>query len=64
LGELPKSGNPNGAGLPSWPEFTSMDNRVLTLDDSIYTEGVPNLTTLKVFDAAYAQVRGAAFGSR
>jgi para-nitrobenzyl esterase len=59
-----KSGNPNGAGLPVWPEFTSTDNRVLYLNDPIYTGGVPNIETLKVFDTVYAQIRGAPFGSR
>jgi para-nitrobenzyl esterase len=59
-----KSGNPNGAGLPVWPEFTSADNRVLYLNDPIYTGGVPNIETLKVFDTVYAQIRGAPFGSR
>jgi para-nitrobenzyl esterase len=59
-----KSGNPNGAGLPPWAEFTPADNRVLCLNDPIYTDGVPNLKTLTVFDTVYAQVRGAPFGSR
>jgi para-nitrobenzyl esterase len=59
-----KSGNPNAAGLPVWPEFTSTDNRVLYLSDPIYTGGVPNIETLKVFDTVYAQIRGAPFGSR
>jgi para-nitrobenzyl esterase len=59
-----KSGNPNGARLPVWPEFTSADNRVLYLKDPISTGGVPNIETLKVFDTVYAQIRGAPFGSR
>jgi para-nitrobenzyl esterase len=59
-----KSGNPNGAGLPRWPEFTSPDNSVLYLNDPTYTDGVPNLKTLDVFDKVYAQIRGTPFGSR
>jgi para-nitrobenzyl esterase len=59
-----KSGNPNGAELPRWSEFTSMDNRVLYLNDPTYADGVPNLKTLEVFDTVYTQVRGAPFGSR
>ena len=62
--DFAKSGNPNGAGLPPWAEFTPADNRVLCLNDPIYTDGVPNLKTLTVFDTVYAQVRGAPFGSR
>jgi para-nitrobenzyl esterase len=57
------SGNPNGAGLPAWPEFTTAQNRSLTFDDAIVAGEVPNLDTLRVFDAVYAQVRGAPFGS-
>ncbi len=59
-----KSGNPNGAGLPRWPEFTSTHNSVLYLNDPTYTDGVPNLKTLEVFDAVYAQIRGSSFDSR
>ena len=59
-----KSGNPNGAGLPSWPEFKSRDNSVLYFNDPTYTDGVPNLKTLEVFDTVYAQIRGTPFGSR
>jgi para-nitrobenzyl esterase len=51
-----KSGNPNAAGLPVWPEFTSMDNRVLYLDDPIYKGGVPNIET-KAFGVHFSQAR-------
>jgi para-nitrobenzyl esterase len=57
-----KSGNPNGQELPEWPAFTTSDARVLTLDDPIRASGVADLNTLQVFDATYAQVRGAPFG--
>ncbi|MGD0192121.1 MAG: carboxylesterase family protein [Rhizomicrobium sp.] len=56
------TGNPNGAGLPDWPQFTSADPRVLNLDDTITTSGVANLPSLQVFDTVYDQVRGAKFG--
>jgi para-nitrobenzyl esterase len=59
-----RSGNPDGAGLPRWPEFRSPNNDVLYLDDPTFTDGVPNLKTLEVFDTVYAQVRGSPFGSR
>ncbi|MGH6877298.1 MAG: carboxylesterase/lipase family protein [Rhizomicrobium sp.] len=58
-----KSGNPNGAGLPDWPAFTTSKPRVLYLDEPMHTGGVADLSTLKVFDATYAQVRGAPFGA-
>ena len=54
-----KSGDPNGASVPQWPRFAGADGRVLYLGSPITTGGVADLTTLKVFDAVYAQVRGA-----
>lgn len=57
------TGNPNGSGLPSWPAFTTKDDRVLYLDDNNTTGEVANLKSLQVFDAVYSQVRGAPFGN-
>jgi para-nitrobenzyl esterase len=54
-----KTGDPNGATVPQWPRFTGADGRVLYLGSPITTGGVADLSTLKVFDAVYAQVRGA-----
>jgi para-nitrobenzyl esterase len=57
-----RTGNPNGPGLPHWPEFRSTDSRVLILDEPVRVSGVANLGSLQVFDGVYSQVRGAAFG--
>jgi len=54
-----KTGDPNGAPLPRWPRFTSADGRVLYLGSPIAVNGVADLGTLSVFDAVYAQLRGA-----
>jgi para-nitrobenzyl esterase len=54
-----RSGDPNDAGLPRWPVFTLAGAQVLQLGDPIAVGGVPELPTLQVFDAVYAQVRGA-----
>ncbi len=57
-----KSGDPNGGNLPSWPRFSETAETVQHLNDPIATGKVPNLATLKVFDAAYSDVRGKKFG--
>ena len=59
-----KSGNPNGAQLPHWPEFKADEGLVLYLNDPTHTGPVPNLKPLEVFDEVYAKVRKAPFGSR
>ncbi|MGN6514430.1 MAG: carboxylesterase/lipase family protein [Rhizomicrobium sp.] len=54
-----KSGNPNAEGDPPWPRF-DRSGKVLYLDEPITVGGVADLKTLSVFDAVYANVRGAA----
>jgi para-nitrobenzyl esterase len=54
-----RAGDPNDAGLPRWPVFTAAGAQVLQLGDPIAVGGVPELPTLQVFDAVYAQLRGA-----
>jgi para-nitrobenzyl esterase len=58
-----RTGNPNGAGFPQWPEFRATD-KVLYLDAPISDGPVADLKSLAGFDAVYDQVRGAAFGAR
>jgi para-nitrobenzyl esterase len=58
-----KTGDPNGVCLPQWPRFTMRDSRVLYLDSPVAVHGVADLKPLSVFDAVYAQARGAPFGS-
>jgi para-nitrobenzyl esterase len=57
-----KTGNPNGRGLPGWPAFKLMGQKVQYLGEEISTDGVPNLRPLQVFDQVYDGLRGAAFG--
>ncbi len=59
-----RSGNPNGRRLSSWPAFTSADGEVLYLGNPIVIGGVANISSLKVFDAVYATIRGKAFAAR
>ncbi len=53
-----KRGDPNGPGLTAWPPFSG-SGQVLYLGDRVSLGGVADLKTLTVFDAVYAQVRGA-----
>jgi para-nitrobenzyl esterase len=59
-----KTGDPNGEGLPNWPRYTTANESVLYLNDPTSVDHVPNLQTLKVFDAVYDQVRGSGFDVR
>jgi para-nitrobenzyl esterase len=58
-----KSGDPNGDSVPLWPPFDGNDT-VLHLGDSVVTGGLPNLESLKVFDAVYDSLRGKPFGAQ
>ncbi len=58
-----RSGDPNGPGLPRWPQFTTQENRVLYLDDPMRVDGVADVKSLQVFDRVYDQARGAPFGT-
>jgi para-nitrobenzyl esterase len=52
-----RTGDPNAAGLPVWPAFTSTENRVLNLRDPVDVSEVPNVGALKAMDAAYESLR-------
>jgi para-nitrobenzyl esterase len=49
-----RSGNPNGSGLPAWPEFTTADPLVMELDATPGARLVPNLEQLRALDAYFA----------
>ena len=52
-----KSGNPNGADLPTWLPFDSQHQRALELGDDIKMIPYPNLAPLGVLDAIYQHYR-------
>jgi para-nitrobenzyl esterase len=45
-----KSGDPNGAGLPSWPVYQGSSDQVLHIADEVTTGLVPHLDRLELFD--------------
>jgi len=55
-----KNGDPNGAGLPQWPAFTSDDQQVMNLDDPSKAIPVPNMDKLQVLDGYYTWRRSQA----
>jgi para-nitrobenzyl esterase len=54
-----RSGDPNGSGLPLWPNFTSASERVLHLDGTVTAGGVPNLAALRLLDRQFSALRSA-----
>lgn len=58
-----RTGNPNGAGLPTWPAFTIARPATQYLGGTVRTGTPANLATMSVFDTTYAAVRGQGFGS-
>ena len=54
-----KSGDPNGDGVPVWPNFTNGSERVLHFEDSTTVGGVPDLDELRRLDLRYKSLRNA-----
>jgi para-nitrobenzyl esterase len=54
-----KSGDPNGDGVPIWPNFTNGSERVLHFEDSTTVGGVPDLDELRRLDLRYKSLRNA-----
>jgi para-nitrobenzyl esterase len=52
-----KTGDPNGEGLPRWPEYTRSDGMTLLIGDEIRAAGLPNTRTLVSIDRLYLAVR-------
>ncbi|WP_279303127.1 carboxylesterase/lipase family protein [Hyphococcus luteus] len=49
-----KTGDPNGASLPTWPAFSSDTSMVMELGENIGPIREPNLATFKILDRRYS----------
>ncbi len=52
-----KTGNPNGDGLPVWPEANASGNPALLIGDDVRAGELPNESNLKKIDRLYATAR-------
>jgi len=48
-----KRGDPNGAGVPAWPEFTNDNRQVMHFSDTAFVGPVPSAAALEVLDAYF-----------
>jgi para-nitrobenzyl esterase len=49
-------GDPNGTGLPSWPQYRDMNSKVMLLGDTVQAETAPPADKLKFLSAAYQRM--------
>jgi para-nitrobenzyl esterase len=50
-------GDPNGNGLPKWPEYKDLTNgRVMVLGDTVQVESAPSAAKLSFYQAAYLRL--------
>jgi para-nitrobenzyl esterase len=52
-----RTGDPNGGGLPVWPNFTAKTERLLHFEGTATVGGVPNLEGLRLLDERLASFR-------
>jgi para-nitrobenzyl esterase len=49
-------GDPNGPGVPNWPQIRDMNSKVMVLGDKAEAEAAPPAEKLKFFSAAYQRM--------
>jgi para-nitrobenzyl esterase len=50
------NGDPNGSGLPAWPQYRDLNSKVQVLGDTVQTEAAPPADKLKFFSAAHQRM--------
>src|SRR5262245_21234694 len=49
-------GDPNGSGLPNWPQYRDMNSKVMVLGNTVQAEAAPPVDKLKFYSAAYQRL--------
>jgi para-nitrobenzyl esterase len=49
-------GDPNGSGLPDWPQYRDLNSKVMVLGDTPQAEAAPPVEKLKFYSAAYQRM--------
>lgn len=52
-----KTGDPNGGGLPRWPEFVGAPKKVMILGDEVGPADIPDIERLQRIDRVYSTAR-------
>jgi len=55
--QFAKSSNPNGDGMPQWPQYATSSNQHMKFDDVIEAGSALHQASLDAFDLAFAQMR-------
>ena len=51
-------GDPNGSGLPAWPQYRDINSKVMVLGNTVQPEASVPVDKLKFYDAAYQKLIG------
>ena len=49
-------GDPNGSGLPNWPQYRDLTSKVMVLGDTVQPESAPPIERLKFLSAAHQRM--------
>ena len=49
-------GDPNGSGLPNWPQYRDINSKVMVFGNTVQAEAAPPVDKLKFYAAAYQRL--------